>query len=474
MSRSLLTQLEQIRRSASYNDQIADAVSSTIAEPTVSGSLEGDLNVIRTLMRLAKGSTNWYDDLGNYFDPTNTTSGSAENKTLNLVNLRNNSLDAKTVIVPVMSDNSGSGYSVSGTQNGFLVSVTTQYADASDRRGLPIFDSTSGDYWDEGGSLDVCAIDIISVADNASITTTSGDVVYGLFHDAADNGGTGDGTDVYIKFYANGSPVEFPSGYEVSTTTTSGGYAPPSGDDVDFDFGGAYVTPSGNLIDFDFNTYSESGGIKIIYPHRRVQDTLEEYEWFRTDFITKVEGDPILATDLRNLISYAGATDGVDSTAGTWTNTTGNYGLNSDEADLQLAADAINNIYGDTTFTEDNYINDGDPIATALDALDQQIKDNADNIIESLGGTKYIEDVSVAISKNIEHSLPAGVTYTPDATSGQEGKNMDVYVNGQLVMADTGSNGADANRDYGETTTSGVTFRFDVAADSNLIYVIRL
>jgi len=51
---------------------------------------------------------------------------------------------------------------------------------------------------------------------------------------------------------------------------------------------------------------------------------------------------------------------------------------------------------------------------------------------------------------------------------------MDVYVNGQLVMADTGSNGADANRDYGETTTSGVTFRFDVAADSNLIYVIRL
>jgi len=470
MSRSLLTQLEQIRRSATYDDAVASATTGAVAEPTVSGSLEEDLNVIRTLIKLSKGTSKWYSSLGNYFDPTDTTSGNAENKELNLTNLKNKTLDAKTVIVPVVSDNGGYGYSVSGTQSGFLLELTTAYATSTDRRGIPIFSSTAGTYYDEGGALDVCAVDLVSVAGNASIVTTSGHVVYGLFHDGADFGGTGSGTDVYIKFYANGSEVGFPSGYEVSDTVTSGGYVPPSGDDVNFDFGGGYVTPSGDAINFDFNEYSYSGGVKIVYPHRRLMSDLAEYEWFRTDFITKVEGDPILLQDMLNLMSYVGASDGDFSTADTWTNISGAYSLYSNPSDLQTAIDVLNTSIGDATFTEDNYIADGDSIAAALEKLDIQLANASESTGNSFG-VKHIIDVSSTISKNTPYTL--GFTYTPDSTSGQEGKNMDVYVNGQLILADTGTNGANADRDYAETDGSNITFRFDVVDPATIICFVK-
>ena len=88
-------------------------------------------------------------------------------------------------------------------------------------------------------------------------------------------------------------------------------------------------------------------------------------------------------------------------------------------------------------------------------------------------GEKYIESVSSTITKNVEHALPYSITYTPDATSGQEGSNMDVYIDGQLLAADTGSFGANADRDYGETSASGITFRFDIQEGRNITYVVR-
>ena len=95
------------------------------------------------------------------------------------------------------------------------------------------------------------------------------------------------------------------------------------------------------------------------------------------------------------------------------------------------------------------------------------------NSVDAGIGEKYVESVSSAVTKNTEHSLPNSITYTPDDTSGQEGSNMDVYVDGQLLAADTGSNGANADRDYGETSVSGITFRFDVPSGVNLTYFVR-
>ena len=136
------------------------------------------------------------------------------------------------------------------------------------------------------------------------------------------------------------------------------------------------------------------------------------------------------------------------------------------------AIDAINDGVGSRLFTENNYISDGLGITAALDALDQELKDVADSVSAGVG-EKYVESVGDAIAKNTPHTLPASQTYTPDATAGREGKNMDVYVDGQLLAADTGTNGANADRDYGETSGTQVTFRFDIQAGRNITYVIR-
>lgn len=89
------------------------------------------------------------------------------------------------------------------------------------------------------------------------------------------------------------------------------------------------------------------------------------------------------------------------------------------------------------------------------------------------GGEKYIEETQYLLSAGVEHFLPYSITYTPSSTAGREGKNMDVYLDGQLLAADTGVSGIDANRDYGETSISGITFRFDVQAGRNITYIVR-
>lgn len=432
MARSLIRQLEQIRRSATYDDQVASVNTGAVAEPTVSGSLEEDLNVIRTLVRQVKGTTDWFGTLGTYFDPTNTTSGSAELKDLNLLNFKNNTLDAKTVIISVSDDNSGSGYTVSGTSTGVLLSNTTQYATAADRTGLPIFASTAnaGSYWDEGGADRVVRVDVINDLTGAEMQDTSGDVIYAKLHDGADFAGTGDGTDVYARFYAGGNPTDL-----TSVTGTI-------------------------------------GTLTFVYPQRKAMSDMAEYEWQRTDFISSWEGDVELIEDIMNLWLYTGSGDGVSSTAGSWSNATGSYPLSGDPSTLQAAVDALNTSAGDMDWTTANYITIGDSLATAISALDSQVKTNADNISGGVG-EKYVEEAAALITKNTVHSLPAGLSYTPESTAGQEGKNMDVYVGGQLLAADTGVNGANADRDYGETTASGITFRFNIQAGRNITYVIR-
>jgi len=504
VARSLLEQLTQIRRSRTYDDAVSDVYNSAVAEPTVSGSLQEDLNVVRTLMKHIKGSSYWYSDLGGYFDPTDTTAGNAENKDLNLTNIKNNTLDSKTVIVAVSEDNSGSNYTVSGTSTGFLMTSTAQYALPTNRTGLPVFNSVtnSGTYYDEGGADNVCRIDVIDADTEAEIQDGSGNTIYAKFHDAADNSGTGTGTDVYVRFYANDAVCD------LSTATP---------------------TPT---------------SVKIVYPRRKLMSNMAEYEWMRTDFVNSWEGDVELMEDVSNLWSFTGASDG-DTEAGPFTNESGNFILASGPNDLESAIDLLNTEVGDRTYTQATYLTDGEDITVSLDALSEAVIDNdgdistnASNIasntsaisgltssmsaaeadiddleaavgsstglaglnyssnnyvtdstsletaigaldaaISSSSAAKYVETTSGDITKNVEHSLPAGAVsaggYTPDSTAGQEGKNMDVFVSGQLLAADTGAAGANADRDYGETTTSGITFRFDIPTGTNITYVIR-
>jgi hypothetical protein len=431
MARSLLRQLEQIRRAATYDDAVSGVNTSAVAEPTVSGSLEEDTNVIRTLMKQIKGTTNWFDDPGNYFDPTSTTSGNAETKALNLNNLKNNTLDAKTIILAVTDDNSGSSYTVSGTSTGILLSpVTTNYADSTDRTGLPIFASTAnnGSYYDEGGADNVCRIDVIDASNDSEFQDASGNTIYAKFHDGADFSGTGENTDVYARFYADGSAC-------------------------------------------DLSTVSGVSSVYFVYPVRKRLSDMQEHEWLRTDFISSWEGDVELIEDIQNLWSFTGASDS-DASPQPWNNTSASYLLQSDPSDLKSAVDAINDGVGSRLFAENNYISDGDSITDALDSLDQELKDISDSLTAGVGD-KYVEAVASEISANTPHTLPYSLTYTPESTAGREGKNMDVYVDGQLLAADTGSNGANADRDYGETSGTQVTFRFTIQAGRNITYIVR-
>jgi hypothetical protein len=471
MARSLIRQYEQIRNSETYSDLVVDVNTLSVAQPSVSGTLEDDLNVLRTLLKDTKGTANWYGDLGNYFDPTNTTSGSVETKALNLNNLKNNTLDAKTIIVGVTADNSGSGYTVaSGTAGVLITPTSSNYADPVNRTGLPIFASTAnnGSYFDEGGADRVCKIDVIDNAVGTTFQNSDGHVVYAKFHDGADFGGSGENTDAYVRFYANGS-----------------------------------------VYTLDEN---DPTNVSFIYPYRRRLSDMAEYEWQRTEFIDSWEGDVELIEDINNLWSFTGASDG-DESPQPWTNTSSDYILDSDPDNLRDAIDTINTEVGARTYlgstylttdetitasllaleggiesndtdifnnsqaistnsgdisdleaavgsasglagldySSNNYVTDNTSLETAVGTLDTELQ-RVEDLVDASSGIKYVESPSSSISKNTFHPLPAGLTYTPNSTAGYEGANMDVYVDGQLLAADTGVNGANADRDYGETT----------------------
>jgi len=425
MARSLLRQLEQIRRSETYDDAVSGVYTSAVAEPTISGSLEEDLNVVRTLVKTLKGTTDWFGDLGQYFDPT-SCSGGADTKDMSLSNISGHTLDAKSILIAVSNDNSAAGWTVtSGTGGVLMTGVTTSYATDENRTGLPIFAST-GDYYDEGGNDNVCRVDVLDFDTQAEFNSSGGEIVYAKLHDGSDNGGSGSGTDVYASLY-----------------TDSGAYTM----DVD-------VTK-----------------LAFVYPQRKRMTDVAEHEWLRTDFVSSWEGDVELVEDISNLWSYTGASDN-DTSPQPWTNTTANYALQSDPDNLQSAIDLLNDEIGDRNYTEDNYITDGDTITDSLDDLDQALKDVEEAVAGGVG-EKYVEVPGAKINKNVFHQLPYSLSYTPESTAGREGKNMDVFMDGQLLAADTGVNGANADRDYGETTASGITFRFKVQAGRNITYIIR-
>lgn len=426
-----------------YDDSIADVNTEAVAEPTTSGgndpdyrvdeseytdSLQHDLNVFRTLLKQIKGTSDWFTDLGTYLDPTTTDSGNSETKELNLSNISGHTLDAKSIIVPVSADNSGSGFTISESDTGFLFTPTdSRYADWVDRRGLPIYNSVAnaGIYADEAGLDEVCDIDLLDFSTGSEFRDSLDRKIFARFYDGADHGGSGEGTDVYVRFYTSAGPYTW--------------------------------------------TADDPTEIMMVYPFRKVLSEMEEYEWQRTDFVNGFEGDAAIIEDVVNLWNYTGASN--NEATPSWDNTGSNYALVSG-TDQTAAINALNTIVGSRVYTSGNYIDDGDTIATSLNDLDLAMKTLADSLAASIGG-KYIEEVSADIPAGIEHVLPGGLTYTPTSTSGQEGKNMEIWLDGQLLAANTGVGGINEDRDYAETSISGITFTDDVYQNSNLVYYIK-
>jgi hypothetical protein len=433
--RSLLTQYEQIYKSATYDDNVTDANTEAVAEPTtptVSGLadsvIEHDMNVLRTMMKQIKGTTNWFDEQTKYFDPTDTDELDTPNKDLTLANISGNTLDSNTVILAISETNSGAGFSLTPGDEGFLLTTTSDYAKPSNRIGLPIFKSVtnSGTYYDEGGQDRVVEIDVIDASTGVEFFDISGNIIHAKFHDAADHSGTGDGTDVYVKFY-----------------TSEGVYTTVSGDPTE---------------------------VSIVFPYRQVMSDIEEYEWLRTDFVNSWEGDSVILNDVANLWGYTGALN--DIADPDWTVISGSPLVDNSIKSLKSALDAINDGFGDHTFTEENYLTSGQSVSDALDALDTSLYDLSSSVS---AGTedKYVVEVASNITAGTAYQLPSGVTYTPDATGGQEGSNLDVYLDGQLLSASTGINGINEDKDYAETDSTHITFHLDIYQYSILTFKVK-
>lgn len=429
--RSLLTQYEQIRRSAEYDDAISDVNTEAVAEPstpTASGSstsvLEHDLNVIRTLMKQLKGTDNWYDALPSYQNPEDT----AHDITVSLSGIAGHTLDAKTIILAVNDSNSGNGFSITPGDGGFLFTNTLAYATHTDLRGLPIFSSTtnSGTYYDVGESeAGVVTIDLLDITTNSEFRDSNGDLIYAKFHDAADHSGTGTGVDVYVKFYTDAGPYTF--------------------------------------------TANDPTIIRLVYPYRKIMSAVEEHEWSRTDFVSSWEGDDALVDNIVDLWAFVGSADNTSSPA--WTSISGSPMVSSEDSIFD-AIEAINTSFGDRIYTEHNYIDSGDLFTDSLDDLDMAIAALAETMDDGTN-EKHVEIVTEDIPAGTVHQLPIGVSYTPSSDSGQQGKNMDVYLDGQLLAASTGVLGANEDKDYSETSTTHITFHFDIYQYSNITYQVR-
>jgi len=433
--RSLLTQFEQIYKTSVYSDSVSNVNTSDVAEPTsttISGSsdsvLEHDMNVLRTLMKQIKGTSDWFSELPTYFDPSDTDGISTENAELDLSAMANNTLDAKTILLAVNDSNSGAGFSVSPGDAGFLFDTTLTYADLDDRRGLPIYSSTtnSGTYYDEGGLDRVVGIDLLNMTTASEFRDISGNIIYAKFHDAADYSGTGEGTDSYVKFY-----------------TDDGSYTLTSGDPT---------------------------SIMMVYPYRKVMSDVAEHEWTRTDFVSSWEGDSITVEKIVDLWSYTGASN--DEATPVWTTISGSPLVDTNDTNIYEAIDSVNDSFGDRVYVEQNYTTSGESITDSLDALDIGLS-SASVLAEAGIAEKYIEVVVSTIDSGTSHQLPIGVSYTQSSSSGQYGKNLDVFLDGQLLTASTGLAGVNEDGDYSETSPTHITFHIKVHKYSNITYKIR-
>ena len=224
----------------------------------------------------------------------------------------------------------------------------------------------------------------------------------------------------------------------------------------------------------DTGEYTTTSGdptsVMFVYPYRKVLSEMAEHEWLRTDFISSWEGDAAIVNNISDLWGYTGAMDSV--TDPDWAVISGSPMVSASATSLKEALDYINDGFGDRVFTEENYITSGQSISDSLNALDVAINTLAANT-EAGVGDKYIVTVASDVDAGVAYQLPVGVTYTPDSTSGQQGSNMDIYLDGQLLFASTGVAGVNEDKDYAETSPTHVTFHYKIHKYSNLTFVVR-
>lgn len=436
MPRSFLSQALQVAGSASYDDAIASPHSAGVAEAQT--ALEGDLNVMRTLMKDLLGATNWYDT------PEMTIKGIADKYFIER-------------ITPAGFDNQSSGTGTSTTNFDTAIKTITGHNNGAG-------DSSTG-----GVIVDATKAYRIAIRDASTknpIDDGSGNEVYARL--------SWSGTQYILNWYST------QSGVEVAYNFTGA---------INIDV--AFVGVSRRYEDLDWNqfidpSWHDVAGLTGVLDDSNV--TTGPWTYLLTGLTTQQQVNNKLDL-LGSSANGNGASLIAIEDASAWY-ATGN---------IEGALNELETLLGSTTsttynFTENNVLADNDYVYPALNKLDLKWGDlasvangegaslvgvedagayytgvNVEAVLQEIG--QKIEDVSgwekvvettvVPISSGASHTIPGGKTYTL-AT----GANMDVYLDGQLLVAG-------AANDYQELTTSTISFNFTVPTGKNITYMIR-
>ena len=142
--------------------------------------------------------------------------------------------------------------------------------------------------------------------------------------------------------------------------------------------------------------------------------------------------------------------------------------MDTDGETVSASLEKLNLAIGDRDYTDGYYLVDGETVTTSLDSLNVALYNLAQTTASGTG-QKYVETLASAITADTNHDLPYSQTYTPFASDQQPGKNMDIYVDGQLLVADYNTLG---NNDYAEIDTDTWRPHFRVRSGANITYVI--
>jgi len=353
------------------------------------------------------------------------------------------------------------------------------YADAVDRRGIPIADSGAEDET----VYEATYVDVIDPATGVGITEEDGDRIFGRsFGDEKDpnNTATNEGTRLFVQLLtglntgaASDSLLEPIAGRSGSAASLTGGNTNVTGltgmgdsdvgryltvwnlaaDEADHRKIATIVSPTEVTLEGANFTADASGAIEwqvsrhpgsldFYYGDRYLWSELSETAG-RTTLISGVVSDAGLQaaiTDLQNVIGVPPGQDNLDLT---------NIGADfiwsdlddTNNTNVEEALNEINEQVGDRQYTG-TVLTDGATITTNLQELA--------NAIGASSITRIIERLTADVPKNTTHDMPAGASYTVDGTF--NGANM--FVHWRKQLRDPGPNTITSN-DYEETSGAG-------------------
>jgi len=243
--------------------------------------------------------------------------------------------------------------------------------------------------------------------------------------------GTGEGTDVFIKFI-----------YDDAGTPT------------------------------EYNWQAGDPASVIAYmPQRKCMRNIQEGDR-RVIRLATIVGDAELSEDVQNLWSILGITDGENAGDIDLTNT-GNYfpfsELTLATATFEDVVNKLNEEIGNRTYTAQNYVTNAETVTESLDALDQALA--------SAGGVKSRIVVRVAAPINpgtlytipfATGSTPAIATYKVD--SANRGLYMTFICRGRVRTPDSSAVLSDG--EYKESSNTQVLVRFGIPTGSIMVFDI--